>query len=263
MTSSSVSWPPEDPELAQFRGPHVAVDVALLTVEPDQEDSQSLYTRTPSWERGPLGRNPVLAALVLRRHDGLAAGRWALPGRMLRERERLGEAVAYALQAKCGIWGLQPVQLFVADAPTRDSRGWVMSVAHRAVVPWDDLAPSVLSNPDLGLVRITGTEISLDMPDRQQGLPFEHEDIIRGAVLDLRRRYIHEPDPDGILHGMFTLYQLRKVHEAVMGEELDKDLFRRRMLPKLTATGQMSSGSVGKPAQLFTRPLPDIRGTYD
>ncbi len=67
-------WPAEDPELAKFKGPHVAVDIALMTVAEREDGSKAL------------------AALVHRRQTGLAQGQWALVGRMVRERESLAEA---------------------------------------------------------------------------------------------------------------------------------------------------------------------------
>ncbi|MBM3721640.1 MAG: NUDIX hydrolase, partial [Actinobacteria bacterium] len=115
------NWPLESPELAKFRGAHVAIDVALLTIAPGPEGAETL------------------AALAHKRQDGLAAGQWALVGRMLRERERLAEAVQVALREKAGIADVTPRQLFVLDEPTRDSRGWVISVAHIATCKWRDL----------------------------------------------------------------------------------------------------------------------------
>ena len=61
----------EAQELARFPSPHVAVDVALLTIAAD-----------------PHGR-ARLAVLSHKRQNGLAEGEWALVGRMVRERERL------------------------------------------------------------------------------------------------------------------------------------------------------------------------------
>jgi 8-oxo-dGTP diphosphatase len=51
------------------------------------------------------------------------------------------------------------------------------------------------------------------------------------------------------------LDQLRKLHEAVLGERETpgKDTFRRRMEGLVEETGEISSGTVGKPARLFTR----------
>lgn len=68
------------------------------------------------------------------------------------------------------------------------------------------------------------------------------------------------PDPDGFLTEPFTLHQLRKVHEAVVGEELHKDNFARRMEPYVEPVVQggevlRSFATQGRPATLY-RKLP-------
>ena len=228
---------PEASELAQFKGPHVAVDVALLTVVPG--DTKQEYQ---------------LAFLVHKRRDGLAKGEWALPGRMVRENERLEDAVEIALEDKCGIKGVKPIQLYIFDDPTRDARGWVMSVAYLAVER-EDVVNGVLEKNktlDLGYFR-PGAGIKLVLPNGQEELPFEQGAIVEKSVEELRRRYKSRPDPDRLLDRTFTLHQLRKIHEAIAGSEIDKDRFRRRMERLLDPLDSFSSGSVGKPAQLFKR----------
>jgi hypothetical protein len=93
----------------------------------------------------------------------------------------------------------------------------------------------------------------LELPENQDALPFEQDLIVLKGVEDLRRKYKSRPDPDHLLGRTFTIYQLRRIHEAVLGQNLDKDLFRRKMEGKLESTGEISIGSVGKPAQLFRR----------
>lgn len=44
-----------------------------------------------------------------------------------------------------------------------------------------------------------------------------------------------------------------RLHEAVAGEILVKDTFRRRMQHQLTETGETRDGVVGKPARLWVR----------
>ena len=233
----SDSSSPEALELAQFKGPHVAVDVALLTVVPG--DTKQEYQ---------------LAFLVHKRRDGLAKGEWALPGRMVRENERLEDAVEIALEDKCGIKGVKPIQLYIFDDPTRDARGWVMSVAYLAVEREDVVNDALEKNKtlDLGYFR-SGPGIKLVLPNGQEELPFEQGAIVEKSVEELRRRYKSRPDPDRLLDRTFTLHQLRKVHEAIAGSEIDKDRFRRRMERLLDPLDSFSSGSVGKPAQLFKR----------
>jgi hypothetical protein len=97
------------------------------------------------------------------------------------------------------------------------------------------------------------------LPDNQKFLPFEQDVILDQAIVALKQRYESRPDPDNFLPEEFTVLQLREVHEAVLERKLDKDLFRRKMNKYLRATGEMSSGSVGKPAELFRRNLRQSR----
>ena len=62
-----------------------------------------------------------------------------------------------------------------------------------------------------------------------------------------------EPDPDRLLGDEFTLRELRLAHEAVAGEALQRDAFRRTMEPHLVATGTTITGARGRPAELFRR----------
>jgi ADP-ribose pyrophosphatase YjhB (NUDIX family) len=225
----------EAPELAQFKGAHLAVDVALFTVVPKQDGTLNL------------------AVLCQKRQDGLAAGEWALVGRMLRDKERLGEAVQKALKIKCGIEGINPRQLFVLDEPTRDSRGWVVSVAHTSTQKWSLLQPFVENDKNLALTYISGKRPKYKFPEGQKNLPFENDIILDRAVEDIRSRYEDSPDPDFLLPDQFTVLELREIHEAVLDRQLDKDLFRRKMIDKLKPTGLTSNGAMGKPAQLFKR----------
>lgn len=207
--------------LADYPRPSVAVDVALLTVRAD-------------------GR---LAVLVHRRRtDDHAAGRWSLPGTFVHERERLTEAALRALRDKAAVTGEQPEQLGVFDRPDRDDRGRVLSVAHVDLVPAARLDAAVTAP-------IRGDRAE---PPDGGNLAYDHDDIVARAVAWARTRYRDHPDPRGLLPGdTFTLLELQQIHEAVLGEDLQKDTFRRRMLPHLVETDELSRGTPGKPARRF------------
>lgn len=85
------------------------------------------------------------------------------------------------------------------------------------------------------------------------GLAFDHDEILRFATDHVRREHEARPDPFALLPEPFTLLDLRRLHEAVTGTPLIKDTFRRRMVPHLSATGQVRDGVVGKPARLGER----------
>lgn len=73
------------------------------------------------------------------------------------------------------------------------------------------------------------------------------------AVDDVRARYTTAPDPDRLLGDTFTLRDLRLVHEAIAGGELQRDTFRRAMEPHLEPTGDRVAAGRGRPAELFRR----------
>lgn len=198
--------------LLDYPRPSVAVDTALLTVF-----------------------DGALNVLLVNGPDGV----WALPGTFIHPGERLADAVLRSLNEKAGVTGRSPKQLNVFDDPSRDERGWVLSVAHVDVLP----ATVLVGSPKVELVKIRDAS--------SKNLPFDHAQIIDYAVAHVRHQYRSDPDPGGLLTDAFTLKELREVHESVLGEMLQRDTFRRSMERGLTATGEMSDGTKGRPAALF------------
>ena len=196
--------------LADYPRPSVAVDVAVLTVH-----------------------GSALDVVVVEHRLG---GR-ALPGTFLHADERLADAASRALAEKAALTDVDFAQLQVFDDPTRDDRGWVLSVGHTAAVPFRALPPGTQT------VVVTGGR-----PD--ETLLFDHAEIVELAVAELRRQYIQTLDPAGLLDEVFTVHELRRTYEAIFGRPLVKDTFRRWVSEALEATGELSR-SVGRPAELF------------
>ncbi len=199
--------------LEDYPRPSVAVDTAVLTVDP------------------ALGLSVVLT---------IAPAGPRLPGTFVHVGETLADAVTRSLRDKAGVEGLSPKQLHVFDAPGRDDRGWVMSVAHLETVAPDHLA---LDSGRAGLWPAS------DLP----ALPFDHAQVVARAVSALRAEYRSKPDPRRFLPDSFTLRDLHSLHQEIANEELGRDTFRRHMQPHLEETGVLTTGVVGKPARLFTR----------
>jgi len=206
---------PSGKSLEDYPRPSVAVDTAVLTLDPD------------------LG----LVVLEVLRPDGK---HWVLPGTFLHERETLADAVERSLADKANVHGLRPRQLHVFDDPGRDDRGWVLSVAHIAVAQLEQLGDRTP-----GCTRL----VPVVPTDRLYG----HDDIVERAVDELRSRYRDNADPDRLLGDTFTLRELRHVHEVVSGKRLQADNFRRAMESLVVGTDQLSAGGRGRPAELFRR----------
>ena len=218
--------------LSDYSRPSVAVDVAVLTVDPERTG---------------------LLVLLHQRDETFATGRWSLPGTFVREHELLSEAVRRALDTKVGVSGRAPQQLHVFDEPNRDDRGRVLSIAHLDLIAFDQL--DTTRRPGCLLSPIEGDPPRAVLPDGNSGgLAFDHDQIVAGAVGATRDAYQDRPDPSHLIGPEFTLRELHRLHAAVLGDAvLAKDTFRRRMLPHLVETGRYSDGTVGKPARLFRR----------
>lgn len=221
--------------LDSYPRPGVTVDLAVLTItDPGTDDA-------------------ALRVLVQERTD--PDGR-VLPGRFLRERHTIDETVHEVFEHKVGVRPTEvtpPRLLRLFDAPDRDDRTWAISVAYS------------VSMPELELAGAKGELLPVDevAATTSRDMLWDHDEIVSAAVESLRERYEFRfrndsppPDPDGFLPQPFTLHQLRKVHEAVIGEELHKDNFARRMKPQLTPVtrgGEVvrSAAQRGRPATLY------------
>ena len=221
-------------DLARYPRPNVAVDLAILTVLP-----------APSADR------PGSLAVLVQQPAADASG-WALPGRFLREGQTVSDAVRDVLEVKAGLTDVRPLSrlLRVFDDPKRDPRAWTLSLAHSLTLTARHLADA------------RGELVGLT-PEGElvggQSLLFDHDLIVTEAAAAMRERYEYAPDPDGVIERPFTMAELRGVHEAVIGERLLKDTFRRRMEPQLRPETDDDGRPVlrsdgGRPAQVYARP---------
>lgn len=225
-------------DLDRYPHPHLAVDVALLTLH----------------ER-------ALHVLLLRRADPPYAETLALPGGFVRIDESLTAAAARVLAEKCGLQSVFLEQLYTFGEVARDPRGRVVSVAYYALVPAERLLAvlgerqaHILARIEVPWPGIEGGEVQvLDAAGPPQPLAFDHARILGTAVQRLRGKIDYAPVGFELLPPAFTLLELLQVHQAVLGRELNKDSFRRRMLASglLADTGQERRDGAWRPAALY------------
>lgn len=234
---------------AAFPRPSVAVDLVLMTIE-----------------------SSVLRVLVLRRNEYPEKGCWALPGGFVGLDESLDAAAKRVLSQKARLTGVFAEQLFTFGAPTRDPRMRVVSVAYFALVSAGVLRGAIgtldeAAGEPLAMAEIrvpwegeVGGDVELvDGSGRALRLAFDHASMIGMAVKRLRGRVRYSPIAFELLGSEFTLRMLQSIHEAILGCELNKDAFRRRMLATgtLVPTGRLETSVGHRPAELYRfRPNP-------
>jgi len=222
----------------RFERPSVAVDVALLSAA-----------------------GGALHALVVRRDEHPARGRWALPGGFVGLEEPLEVAAGRVLASKAGLSGLFVEQLFTFGDPGRDPRTRVISVAYYALVDQARFGDAASRAEGLAVGRLvvpwegeTGGPVELRGPgERALPLAFDHAEILGMAVKRLRGKLDYAPIGFQLLPPSFTLLELQRVHETISGRPLNKDSFRRRMLASgwLEATGERQAEVDHRPAERY------------
>lgn len=225
-------------DAAEFPHPSVTVDVAPMTAA-----------------------DGALHALLVRRADHPHKGRWALAGGFVGTKESLDDAAARVLETKAGLSGIFLEQLYTFGGVDRDPRTRVITVAYYALVDEArlrrtkvDLGGVVVARLDVPWKGETGGRVrALDAQGRDLPLGFDHADMLGLVVKRLRGKLEYAPIGFQLLPRRFTLRQLQKVHEAVLGRKLNKDSFRRSVLARelVAATGVMEKDVPYRPAELY------------
>jgi hypothetical protein len=84
-------------------------------------------------------------------------------------------------------------------------------------------------------------------------MAFDHKQILYKALEALRTKVKDEPIGFELLPERFTLTQLQKLYEALLGASFDKRNFRKKVsqMPYVVALKEKQKGVAHKPAQLF------------
>ena len=191
---------------AGFAQPTTTVDLAIFTV-----------------------RDTALEVLLVQRPtapDEPCPGCWALPGGHV-DIDRDPDLLACArrqLRGQTGVASPYLEQFGSWGSATRDPRGWSTTHAYFALIPGRDLEPAQ------GAQAAEVGWFAVDTLRHAAPLAFDHAQILQVAVARLRSKVEYTSLPAFLLAEPFTLPQLQRTYETVLGRTVDKSGFRTRML---------------------------------
>lgn len=199
-----------------------------------------------------------LAVLLIRRKDDPFKGCWALPGGFVNESEPLERAAARELHEETGLTvnAAKLEQLGAFGAPGRDPRGHTITVAfvtfratETSIDAGDDATEAEwmpLRALDLGDVSHArsippppppGSKSTKKIASKKQApvrLAFDHALILRRAYKRLCR-HLNDPSTDfafDVMPPRFTLAELRRVYEVILGQELSPRFIRSHLIDR-------------------------------
>lgn len=187
------------PHTYDYERPGLTVDCVIFGLDLDEE---------------------ALKVMLVERDIEPFAGTWAIPGGFVHPDETLEAAALRELREETGISEVFLEQLYTFGAPGRDPRGWIVSVAHYALVSPDQHAVAAASDTR----RAVWFPVS-DLPR----LAFDHEEMMGVALARLRGKLTYAPVGFELLPEKFTIKQLQKLYEIVLGQKLDNRNFRKKI----------------------------------
>lgn len=184
-------------QLARQPHPYVAVDVAVFTID-----------------------QGTLKALLVKVRQGPMSGRWAFPGGFLGLEESPDTAAARELADNTGVRNAHIEQLYTFGGLDRDPGSRVVSIAYLALLPHGTDPARLSAKYDaIGLFQVR----------RLPPLAYDHPRIARMALARLRAKLAYTNVVYSLLPRGFTLGELQDVYEAILGRELDRRNFRRKL----------------------------------
>lgn len=206
--------------------PFVTVDVALFTIEGDR-----------------------LKVFLAKRAAAPFKGHWALPGGALKPEVDLdlSSTAHRVMGSKLGLVLPHMEEVCSISGADRDPRGWSISLLYLALLPVDQVHA------------VSGNKVDqvdwFDANDVGVDLAFDHSQLLMRAVMRLREKVASNALPLHMLPQKFTLTQLQRTAEIVIGRALEKSAFRRRLKDFHAedleeVAGEFERG-VQRPAQLW------------
>ena len=195
-------------------------------------------------------RDDALHVLLVQRGEHPFKGAWALPGGFinLQTDTDLDAAALRKLQEKTGVKAPYLEQLQGFGNATRDPRGWSTTFAYFALIPSENLALNHGGGAD------AACWFSVNEAAEISPLAFDHTTILQVGVQRLRNKVEYTSLPAHLLPTQFTLTDLQQVYQTVLGRDIDKSAFRKRVREGdflIELPGQFRLGS-NRPAQLYS-----------
>ena len=222
--SESASQAPERAENydpSRYERPSVTVDVVIFSLQERE-----------------------LHVLLVKRGHWPYEGYWAIPGGFVNMDESLDKAARRELEEETGVRDVYLEQLYTFGDVGRDPRMRVISIAYIALIRADTQRLRVSDeSSEVGWFPVSA------LPG---ALAFDHERILTFALDRLRSKLEYTTLAFQLLPEVFSILELKHIYEQILGEQLDKGNFYRKIKEAglLESTGLLREGR-GRPTHLY------------
>ncbi len=182
--------------------------------------------------------------LLLRKKTEPYKGYWILPGNMVGKENTLEETIEDFVSEKLGLSNLEYEQCHTFSAIDRNPSKRVIGVSFISIV---DERRVLLQQATTDENR-EWFEI-----DNLPKIGYDHLEVIQLAIETLKMKIRRSSALKKIFPSDFTLPEIQKMYEQVLGHDLDRRNFRKKFVKAdlIEETGDRAPGMTGRPAKLY------------
>ena len=169
-------------------------------------------------------------------------GMWSLLGDLVRPDEDIEAASYRVLENRTGLEDVYLEQVYTFGSVGRHPSGRVVTTAYYALV-----------NINSHKLQLTHNELHWHPMNKLDTMAFDHKLILETCLKRLQEKALEEPLVFNLLSEKFSLRELQDVYEAILGTELDRRNFRKRISLKnwLQDLGEMENDVPHRPGKLY------------
>lgn len=172
-------------------------------------------------------------------------GYWILPGNPLKNDETLEDNITDTVLDQTGLLKVCVEQCYTFSNLTRYPESRVLGVSFVGLV---DSMSVEFNRKEKKEIESEWFKVS-DLPK----VGFDHEDIIKRSIDYLKKKFVNVNTMKSLFPSDFTLPELQKAYEQVLGKSLDRRNFRKKFINMdlVEETGEYNTGCSGRPAKLY------------
>lgn len=208
---------------SEYEKPSVTVDLLIFTIENDD-----------------------LKIVLVRRKEMPYLGCLALPGVFVKMNETLESAAHRTVEEKVGMCDVYLEQLFTWGEIDRDPRMRIISVSYMALVSTEQLK-LIKGNKVLDVSLYSVNSIL----NEHENLAFDHIEMLKYAMERIKNKVEYTRIAFEFVEHEFTLPRLQKIYEILLGKELYKANFRKKIIQLVEETDKKTEGEAHRPSKLY------------
>ena len=217
--------------------------------------------------------------LLVKRNDYPFKDKWCLPGGFIKIDEDIEEAPKRILKKETNIENIYLEQLYTFGSVNRDPRMRIVSTSYMALIDKNKLSNKIHENASWFNIKIEENEneiaiyleneieeikfkLKKELTEKTTNnykykiiennkLAFDHPLVIVKGIERLKNKIEYTDIVFNMMPEYFTLGELQKVYEIILGKKLLDPAFRRIIANKVTKTNKMETGKGHRPSYLY------------